>query len=180
MKKRSNALIISISLIALLGIFNGCSSSDYDAMKEQDLTGVNGDYRESDLDMAREARFGNGSVPMAEGEGIFRDINFGYDSSKLDDAARQNIEYNVQILEQNPGVKVQLEGHCDERGTNEYNLALGDMRSRSVRDLLISYGIGRNRIQTISYGEELPLNSRSNESAWSQNRRVHFSGFTRR
>src|SRR5690606_18576741 len=90
---------------------------------------------------------------------------------------RQSVEYNAQILQDNPDLRVQLEGHCDERGTAEYNLALGARRARAVYDLLLSYGISGSRIETISYGEEVPLDPGQNEEAWSRNRRVHFSAF---
>lgn len=133
---------------------------------------------ESDLNAARDGRFGDGAIPMGEEDGPFRNVYFGYDSSTLDDEARQNIEYNVQILEQNPGVKVQLEGHCDERGTAEYNLALGQRRAQSVLDVLISYGMSPSRFSTISYGEEVPLQQGASEAAFAKNRRVHFSGYT--
>lgn len=130
-----------------------------------------------DLDAAQEARFHEGSIPTAEGEGVFRDIHFGYDSADVNDIARQNIEYNVQILQANPDVKVQLEGHTDERGTAEYNMALGERRAQAVQDVLVSYGVDRGRLETISYGEEVPLDPSANESAHSKNRRAHFSAF---
>ncbi|NIS71529.1 MAG: OmpA family protein, partial [Proteobacteria bacterium] len=68
----------------------------------------------------------------------------------------------------------QIEGHCDERGTNEYNLALGERRAMSARNYLMSLGIPRNRLSTISYGEEMPVDSQHNEDAWAKNRRGHF------
>jgi peptidoglycan-associated lipoprotein len=129
------------------------------------------------FDELRERRFADGSIPTAEGEGIFRDVHFGYDSSEINDIARQNIEYNVQILQQNPEIRVQLEGHTDERGTAEYNMALGQRRARAVYDVLLSYGIPKNRVETISYGEEVPLDEKRDEQAFSRNRRAHFSAF---
>lgn len=141
--------------------------------------GENGEFglSESDLNARRNARYGGGSIPMAEGEGVFRDINFPYDSSTLSDGAMQNIEYNFEILKANPEVKVQLEGHCDERGTAEYNMALGNRRAQAVYDLLASYGIDRTRIETISFGSEVPLEEGHSEAAYAKNRRVHFSAF---
>ncbi len=132
---------------------------------------------EGDLNAAREARFGSGSIPLAEGEGLFRDIGFDYDSYVVTDSARQDIEYNVEILKSDPSIKVQVEGHCDERGTAEYNLALGNERARSVREALTSYGISASRITTISYGEEVPLDSGHSEESWRKNRRAHLSAF---
>jgi peptidoglycan-associated lipoprotein len=74
-------------------------------------------------------------------------------------------------------LKVQLEGHTDERGTAEYNLALGERRARAIFDSLVSQGIDRSQLETISYGEEVPLDPGHNEEAWARNRRVHFSAY---
>ncbi|MDZ4784548.1 MAG: OmpA family protein [bacterium] len=130
---------------------------------------------EQDLNSQLEGRFADGSIPTAEGEGPFRNIHFAYNSSSLDDMGRQDVEYNVEILKTNPEIKLILEGHCDERGTAEYNMALGEERSRTVSKVLQSYGVSADKIKTISYGEEVPVAQGSNEETWTQNRRVHFS-----
>lgn len=132
---------------------------------------------EADLNAQREGRFAGGSIPTAEGEGAFRDIHFDFDSAAISDSARQEIEFNVQALQANRDLKIQLEGHSDERGTAEYNLALGNKRAHAVSDVLVSYGVAASRISTISYGEEVPLDPGHDETAWAQNRRVHFSAF---
>lgn len=163
--------LISLCLTTLLA---GCTASK---------TGKNGEglgdgqFGESDLNAQREGRFGEGSIPSAEGEGAFRDIHFDYDSSAISDQARQDIEYNVQVLQANPDVKVQLEGHTDNRGTGEYNMALGSSRARAVLDVLSSFGVPGRKLSTISYGEEVPLVQGEGEDAWSKNRRVHFSAY---
>lgn len=175
MKLRISSACLACSLLLLLA--PGCSSSS-GSTSNGELEGTAG-LTEDDLNFAREQRFGDADIPLAEGDGFFRDVHFSYDSSNLSDIARQNIEYNVQLLQQNPKVKVQLEGHCDERGTNEYNMALGKYRAQSVKDMLIAYGIEPGRLSTISYGEELPVDQGRSEQSFSQNRRVHFSGFTR-
>lgn len=169
-------LFLTVSIICIFALLAGCSSKGAGS-KDGSANGLNGALSEQDLNAQREGRFGEGSIPLAEGEGVFRDINFGYDSADIDDVARQNIEYNVQILQANPEVKVQIEGHCDARGTAEYNMALGAKRARAVKDVLISYGISGNRLDTISYGEEVPLDPGQNERAWSANRRAHFSAY---
>ncbi|MCL4142730.1 UNVERIFIED_CONTAM: hypothetical protein GTU68_021861 [Idotea baltica] len=92
--------------------------------------------------------------------------------------AKDNLNYNAQILRENSNIKVQLEGHCDERGTVEYNLTLGNNRAQSVYESLLAMGISPDRLSTISYGEELPLDSNSSEEAFRKNRRVHFSAYT--
>ena len=78
------------------------------------------------------------------------------------------------MLKENPDIKLTIEGHCDERGTIEYNLALGERRANAVKNYLINYGINPKRLSTISYGKERPLDPRSNEEAWAKNRRAAF------
>ena len=103
-----------------------------------------------------------------------QDVYFDYDSSNLTDAARGTLDANGKVLNDNATANITIEGHCDERGTVEYNLALGDRRAAAARDYLVRYGVSSGRIQTISYGEERPFSTGSDESAWSQNRRAHF------
>ena len=106
--------------------------------------------------------------------GPLQDIHFNYDSFELSSEARDILRSNANWLQSNMQVKVEIEGHCDDRGTVEYNLALGAKRAKAARDYLVSLGISPERMSTISYGEELPLCHDSNESCWQQNRRVHF------
>ena len=105
--------------------------------------------------------------------GILGDVHFAYDSSEIDSAARDVLGRNVDWLRANPRAKVELEGHCDSRGTIEYNLALGAKRAKAVKDYLTGQGIAGERLSTISYGEELPLCKEENETCWARNRRVH-------
>ena len=102
-------------------------------------------------------------------------IHFEFDKSRITEEARAVLQENAEIIKENPDVIVQIEGHCDERGTNEYNLALGLRRARSTRDYLINLGVGPVRLVTISYGEEQPLDPRHNEDAWAKNRRAQFN-----
>lgn len=99
-------------------------------------------------------------------------VYFEYDSSTVTDDSRVLIEAHAQNLLDNPGVAVVLEGHADERGTREYNLALGERRALAVAEIMVAYGVTRDRMQTISYGEERPESLEHNESSWSVNRRV--------
>ena len=103
------------------------------------------------------------------------DIYFDYDQSKIRSEAMTVLSSNGKVLMGEIGTQVTLEGHCDERGTVEYNLALGDRRARAAKDYLVSYGVESSRISTISYGEERPAAMGHNESAWAQNRRAHFA-----
>ena len=98
-------------------------------------------------------------------------VFFGYDSSDLDSDALELLQDQVAWLKQNSDVKVTIEGHCDERGTREYNLALGEKRAQAVKNYLIGLGINPDRVSTISYGKERPAVVGSNDGAWAQNRR---------
>ena len=99
-------------------------------------------------------------------------VFFGYDSSDLDSDALELLQDQVAWLKQNSNVSVTIEGHCDERGTREYNLALGEQRAKTVAELLVINGVSSNKITTVSYGEEKPAMPGSNESSWSKNRRA--------
>ena len=98
-------------------------------------------------------------------------VFFAYDSYSLTDAAQSTLSKQAQWLKENPSVTISIQGHADERGTREYNLALGDRRANSAKDFLMSQGISSNRVTTISFGKERPVKSGSNDMAWAQNRR---------
>lgn len=102
------------------------------------------------------------------------DIHFTYDSAELSGEARSALDANVQWLRRNPSVTILIEGHCDERGTVEYNLALGERRAMAAYNFMVSSGLPSERIKTISYGKEFPLDPGHDESAWARNRRAHF------
>lgn len=114
------------------------------------------------------------NVPVARVGGELNDINYAFDSYELDSRAQRILQKNAEWLSSNQATKIEIQGHCDERGTNEYNMVLGAKRARAARDYLRSLGINEDRMSTVSYGEELPLDPRSNEEAWSRNRRAHF------
>jgi peptidoglycan-associated lipoprotein len=99
---------------------------------------------------------------------------FQYDSDQLDDAARKTLEENGQVLKKYPTWVITIEGHCDERGTAEYNLSLGDRRALAAKTYLLSLGIASERLRTVSYGKEFPFDPGHEEGAWSKNRRAHF------
>jgi peptidoglycan-associated lipoprotein len=104
-----------------------------------------------------------------------KDAFFDYDSAELSGSAQSTLDADGKVLSDNSSANVTIEGHCDERGTVEYNLALGDRRAQAVKDYLVRYGIPASRLSTISYGEERPFATGSDESAWAQNRRAHFA-----
>lgn len=112
--------------------------------------------------------------PTAEMALYFKDIYFQYDQFNLTPEAKETLNKLGEWLMKNNSVQVLVEGHCDERGTDEYNLALGERRAHSAKKYLTQLGIDGDRISTISYGEERPVDPGHNEAAWSKNRRCHF------
>jgi peptidoglycan-associated lipoprotein len=102
------------------------------------------------------------------------DIHFKFDQYDLDDDSRSVLRKNASYLKANPMAKIEVQGHCDERGTNNYNIALGERRAQSTKRYLVSQGVNASRIHTISYGEEKPFCFDRNENCWLENRRAHF------
>jgi peptidoglycan-associated lipoprotein len=162
-------------VVAVVMILAGCSGKKKSGgldegagaggLGEEPLSGTPG----GSLDLARAGRLG------AEGDtGPLRDIHFDYDSFELDDTSRQTLQENAEWLKDHPEVRVEIEGHCDDRGTVEYNLALGAKRAAAAKGYFVALGIERDRLTTISYGEELPLCHDETESCWASNRRAHF------
>lgn len=153
-------------------------------------TGCSGKKKGTELDgqgaagMSDEALGGAGGAgslalaqsgrPGAGDTGPLRDIFFDYDSFDLDDTARQTLQENAEWLKEHPTTRVEVEGHCDDRGTVEYNLALGAKRAAAAKNYLVDLGIPRDRMTTISYGEELPICTEESEDCWARNRRAHF------
>ena len=125
---------------------------------------------------------GSGAAPAPFGQGSAQDfqtfqnqdINFDFDKYDLRPDARTILDRKVAFLNQNGSVRVQIEGHCDERGTNAYNLALGERRANVAKQYITTAGVNAARLSTISYGEERPLDPGHNEAAWARNRRAHF------
>ena len=103
-----------------------------------------------------------------------QDVYFDYDSYSLRSDAQQSLSQAASFLKQHTDLNFTIEGHCDERGSTEYNLALGDKRANAAKDALVQGGVPANRIKTISYGKEKPFCTESNDQCWQQNRRAHF------
>jgi peptidoglycan-associated lipoprotein len=116
-------------------------------------------------------------TPGIEGEvfetKLLKDIHFDFDKYDILQGDAEILKGNAALLVKFPNVKIQIEGHCDERGTVEYNLALGERRANSTKNYMISLGISGNRISIISYGKERPMDPAHNEDAWAKNRRAH-------
>jgi peptidoglycan-associated lipoprotein len=145
--------------------------------KERELAKI----KEEEAKKARVGEFEKSLVakkePGIEGEvfesKLLKDIYFDFDKYDIRLEDTVILKGNAEILKKYLKVKIQIEGHCDERGTNEYNLALGERRANSTKNYLASLGISQDRISTISYGEEKPLDPGHNEEAWGKNRRAH-------
>ncbi len=118
-----------------------------------------------------------GYDPMGSDSGKIsglKTIYFGYDKSSLDASSKADIKGNVDWMKANPSTKMQIEGHCDSRGTIEYNVALGERRANAVKAYMVSLGIPADRLNVISYGKEKPIEMGDNEKAWTKNRRANF------
>ena len=122
------------------------------------------------------ADFADTSSLTSSGEGgPLADIHFNYDSAALNDAARATLDGHAAWLRSHRDTRVTIEGHCDARGTTEYNLALGDQRARAARDHLVGLGIAAERLRAVSFGKEQPLDPAASEAAYAKNRRDHFA-----
>ena len=168
--QKSLNLVIAGGLLAVVAL-TGCSSTPDPMATPEDqmiaLDGGNLPLAPMDID----ATFGE---PMAEDALILQDIHFDFDQSEIRKSEKGLLdEINTWMLD-HPGTALMIEGHCDERGTLEYNLALGERRGLSIRTYITGLGTNPDRLHTISYGEEQPLATESNEEAWAQNRRGHF------
>ena len=106
--------------------------------------------------------------------GPLGDIYFNFDSAALSEKARATLRSNADWLKASAKARIQIEGHCDDRGTAEYNVALGAKRAQAAKDYLATLGVAANRMSTISYGEEIPVCKENNEDCWAKNRRARF------
>ncbi|PKN52276.1 MAG: peptidoglycan-associated lipoprotein [Deltaproteobacteria bacterium HGW-Deltaproteobacteria-13] len=128
----------------------------------------------SDTTTIKEAASDQSSLADATAKSPIRDINFDYDNSSIRPDAREILKVNADYLLKHRVSSIVVEGHCDERGTAEYNMALGQRRAQETKTYLVNLGIKESIIRTISYGAERPLYPESNEEAWAKNRRAHF------
>lgn len=180
--------LLIIAMLAMLTAA-GCKSSsvrsdtsatgDGDSARTgvEDTTGTRpGDEEITDSTIDRQAVKAPQSRRFDDVSGVaFNDVHFDYDSYDINEGEKAELNRVSSYLLKNSGVKILIEGHCDDRGTNEYNLALGDRRAKSVKDYLRSTGVSASRIETISYGEEKPACTSQDEACWAQNRRAQFS-----
>lgn len=179
MKKSAFALVLSLGLVA------GCSTTGDEPMGDDDMSAVDQDggasvYRDGgdggvSSDQLRDGERRQAGQGATGEDAALRRITtfyFDFDTAEIKAESRDVLAAHARYLANNPNVDVRLEGHTDERGTKEYNLALGERRANAVQRFLVVNGADRGQIETVSYGEEKPAAMGSNESAWAQNRRV--------
>lgn len=180
MKVRQFGKMIFLALMVAL-LATGCAKkpvpgdtleSDQAGFTQETLPADGGGFQEQPFD---EKAFveAPGLVDADVITGLER-VFFEFDQYTLTVQSRDALTNNAQFLKNNPGVKVVIEGHCDERGSDEYNLALGERRAAAAKNYLVSLGVAADRMTIISYGEEIPLDPRTSEEAWAKNRRAEF------
>lgn len=150
---------------------NGKSGVNASGLGDNGANGQNGANASNANGKNSQNGSANGEVTMADLLTV-RLVHFDYDSSDLSNADYQTLQAHAQYLSQNPTAKVLLAGHADERGTREYNMALGERRANAVQAYLNSNGAKSSQLDTVSYGKEKPLNDGNDEAAWAENRRV--------
>ncbi len=182
MSKKS--LIVTILILCIALIMTGCPKKtvmkEEPSVKKEEAAKAEAERKAKEAEKAK-AEFEKSMVakktPGIEGEvfesSLLKDIHFDFDKYDIRPGDAAILKGNADLLKKYHNVKIQLEGHCDERGTVEYNLALGERRANSTRNYLVSIGVSPERISTISYGKERPLDPAHNEAAWAKNRRAH-------
>jgi peptidoglycan-associated lipoprotein len=171
MIRRTSPLFLALGLALLMGA-SGCKSKK-EAPLDTDLTGSGSGFEDTSSgtglpDVDQE------SLLFSRDQGL-QTVYFDYDSSSLRSDAMATLSENAAKINNVPNVIIQIAGHCDERGTENYNIALGERRALAVRDHLISLGVSGSRLITISFGEEMPAVEGTNEAAWRYNRRAEFN-----
>ena len=164
--------LAAVLMMVLAIIVGGCAKKKKSTLDESTTYGSGTGAESGVAEGSSLDRFKRGLGP--EEGGVLKDVHFAYDSYELNGEARDILAANAEWLKDNQRARTEIEGHCDERGTVEYNLALGARRAKAVKDYLTTLGIAGERLSTISYGEELPLCREQSESCYARNRRVHF------
>lgn len=171
-----NRWVMSVLILAAAVAFQGCSKKPAMTDVTQDDTTSTDDptSQPNNGDPTQDPTGGESDNAMNNNDGSLKDVFFNYDDYSLSAEARSALSTNAAYLREMDRIRVTIEGHCDERGTVEYNLALGQRRADAARGYLINLGIGADRLAVISYGEERPFVQGAGESAYRQNRRAHF------
>lgn len=176
--KIRHILQFSLMILALTGLLTGCSttppsSSMMDSADSQQVQATD-ISDQPDVKGIDDGSISSEGVMDHQAVSELKRVHFDFDQFILDDEARAALEQNAAFLQANSSLNVVIEGHCDERGSDEYNLALGERRASAAKQYLVSLGVDEDRLSIISYGEEKPLVDRSSEQAWAENRRAEF------
>lgn len=164
--------IVAAALICCALGLAGCSSKK--AQGVDSLNGAGGSQLGTETDKSTLEKNASGEGTIGGTGGPLTDIHFGYNDYTVQPQDSSILRANASWLQAHPNANVQVEGNCDDRGSEEYNIALGAKRAQAAKDYLTTLGISPSRISTISYGKELPVCHEQDESCWAQNRRDHF------
>jgi len=182
----SRSLAVATLVLAGLGLMTACKSAQpaaeaptaqppvFDSARPAEKVDEATGFKEASPTSESFGETPSALVDKLNAQGVLRRIHFDFDRADLRSDAIQTLTENAARMKDHAGIPIRIEGHCDERGTVEYNLALGDRRARSARDYLISAGVPAQRLRTISYGKEKPLDPGHSEGAWNLNRRAEF------
>ena len=174
----SRLLTLALLMVSLVGLAGCSSKGDIDETADGGAAaGMGGQGGASSYGAGAGggigAHGGSGGIPSSPAE-LVKVIYFDFDQDAIRDEYREQVVAHALYLKNNPQASLTIEGHCDERGTREYNLALGERRAKAVRNFLLLEGVASNQIEVVSYGEERAENPEHSEEAWSQNRRAQF------
>jgi peptidoglycan-associated lipoprotein len=171
MKNRALLRVVALGCVCVV-VGSGCRF-----FRKKNAAGTDTDLLKTEV-VPGDIPFGTerveGGELVAEAVGKFRNVQFAFDSFQIENSEIPKIEAAASYMKENPRFRLTVEGHCDERGTREYNMSLGESRALAVRAYLVRLGIDGSRVQTKSYGEEKPLDPAHTESAWTVNRRAEF------
>jgi peptidoglycan-associated lipoprotein len=170
---RAAALVVTILALGVAGCSSKKNANGSGQLAPTNGNGLNGgNMSGSSLDNLKN---GSGTFGQNGSGGPLTDIHFGYNDYAIQPQDSTILRANADWLTQHAGTHVQVEGHCDDRGSEEYNIALGAKRAQAGKDYLTTLGISGDRISTISYGKELPVCTEETDDCWAQNRRDHFA-----
>jgi len=188
---KNNLPIVTLVIASLFFVATGCvklvkeEETQKSAAAKEEAAAVQGEkvveqpIQEAPLseaavvekEVSARAEAGDEITELARKKGMLLTVYFDFDRFTIRDDMKSILEKDALWLKENPGVNIQIQGYCDERGSDEYNIALGERRAQSIRGYLINYGISQSRLATISYGEERPVDPGHTEEAWAKNRR---------
>lgn len=173
--KRLISVMICVGLTAALAMMTGCPKKAPKPEPKPVATPATTEDKSSDATTQTPDQIWKMKIEKAREALSSSDVYFDYDKSDIKDDSRTELTHKAKYMNENADIRVTIEGHCDERGSNEYNLGLGERRAASVKKFLVGQGVKETNIDTITYGEEKPVCFEKNESCWSKNRRAHFA-----